>query len=311
MMGGRKRYNLIIMREIGSGIWQAKIRLGRVAVEPFADFLDRDAVGLSVFEDKDDATGEIGWLITALYRAPPDERAIATGLALIAASCDVPEPELAIAPLPPADWLAEAYAGFPARHIGRFFVHGSHIRAAPGGALSLLIDAATAFGSGEHATTEGCLLAMSDLARRGPNIARVLDMGTGSGILSVGMAKLFSRARIAAVDIDAESARVAAANAKLNGVADRIRAVQGNGYHSPLAARGPRFDVIIANILARPLIAMAPDLARRLQPGGTAILSGLLSRQERAVLGAHKAVGLRLVGRKPIGEWTTLILRQP
>ena len=311
MMGGGKRYNLSIMREIGSGIWQAKVRLGRVAVEPFADFLDRDAVGLSVFETKDDTTGEIGWQITALYRSKPDGVAIGNGMALIAAASGVAEPLVDIAPLPPSDWLAEAYAGFPARHIGRFFVHGSHIDAAAGGAVSLLIDAATAFGSGEHATTEGCLLAISDLARRTPNIARVLDMGTGSGILSVGMAKLFPCARIAAVDIDAESARVAAANAKLNGVAGRIRAVQGNGYHSPLAARGPRFDVIIANILARPLIGMAPHLARRLKPGGTTILSGLLSRQERAVLGAHKAVGLRLVGRKPIGEWTTLILRQP
>jgi ribosomal protein L11 methyltransferase len=299
------------MREIGSGIWQAKVRLGRIAVEPFADFMDRDAVGLSVFEDKDPDTGVVGWLITALYRSLPDEAAIATGLALIAASTNIAEPTLEIGPLPPADWLAEAYAGFPARHIGRFFIHGSHIEAAAGGAMPLLIDAATAFGSGEHATTEGCLLAMSDLAKRGQPIARVLDMGTGSGILSVGMARLFPKARIAAVDIDAESARVAAANAKLNGVAGRIQAVQGNGYHSPLAARGPRFDVIIANILARPLIGMAPHLASRLRPGGTAILSGLLSRQERAVLGAHKAVGLRLVGRKPIGDWTTLILRQP
>lgn len=305
------RYKLRIMREIGSGIWQATVKLGNTAVEPFADFLDRDAVGISVFESKDDATGEVGWLITALYKSKPDENAIGTGVALIAAAAGVAEPQVDIAPLPPSDWLADAYAGFPARHIGRFFVHGSHIAPAAGGALSLLIDAATAFGSGEHATTEGCLLAMSDLARRAPKVTRVLDMGTGSGILSVGMAKLFPKARIAAVDIDAESARVAAANAALNGVAGRVRAVQGNGYHSPLAARGPRFDVIIANILARPLIGMAPHLARRLKPGGIAILSGLLSRQERAVLGAHKAVGLRLVGRKPIGEWTTLILRQP
>jgi ribosomal protein L11 methyltransferase len=305
-----KRYKFGIMREFGSGIWQAKVRLEHTAVEPFADLLDRDAVGISVFETRDDVTGVIGWQISALYKSQPDAGALSAGAALIAAAAGVAEPEIEIAPLPPSDWLAEAYAGFPARRIGRFFVHGSHIEARVGDGIPLLIDAATAFGSGEHATTEGCLLAMSDLARRGPRIARVLDMGTGSGILSVGMAKLFPKARIFAVDIDAESARVAAENARLNGVSRHVRAAQGNGYHSPLASRGPRFDVIIANILARPLIAMAPHLARRLRPGGIAILSGLLSRQERAVLGAHKAMGLRLVGRKPIGEWTTLILRQ-
>jgi ribosomal protein L11 methyltransferase len=136
-------------------------------------------------------------------------------------------------------------------------------------------------------------------------------MGTGSGILAIGAAKLFSAARVNGVDIDAESARVANLNARLNGVAARFRAVQGAGYASPLAARGPRFDVIVANILARPLIRMAPMLRRRLAPGGIAILSGLLRRQEQAVLGAHKAVGLRLAGRKPIGEWMTLILRRP
>jgi ribosomal protein L11 methyltransferase len=213
--------------------------------------------------------------------------------------------------LPPADWLAEAYAGFPARHIGRFYVHGSHVPPPSGGTIPLHIDAATAFGSGEHATTEGCLLAIADLVRRGARIDRVLDMGTGSGILAIGIAKLVRTARVSAVDIDEESARVASLNAELNGVGNRVRAVQGNGYRSPLAARGPRFDVIIANILARPLIRMAPSLHHRLAHGGTAILSGLLRRQEAAVLGAHKAMGLRLVGRKRIGEWTTLILRRP
>jgi ribosomal protein L11 methyltransferase len=290
--------------------------LGDSPVEPFADFLENgpvgvSPVGVSMFEVIDPDSGSIGWVVTALYRAAPDAGALGAGLALVAAANGLPEPALDIAPLPPADWLAEAYAGFPARHIGRFFVHGSHVAAPSGGTIPLHIDAATAFGSGEHATTEGCLLAIADLARRGARVRHVLDMGTGSGILAIGVAKLFRTARIAAVDIDEESARVATLNAQLNGVGGRIRAVQGNGYLSPLAARGPRFDVIVSNILARPLIRMAPSLHHRLAHGGTAILAGLLSRQEAAVLGAHKAVGLRLVGRKRIGEWTTLILRQP
>jgi ribosomal protein L11 methyltransferase len=293
------------MREIGSGLWQATIRLGDSPVEPFADFLETDAVGVSMFEDPDG-----GWSVTALYKKQPDSGALRSRLALVAAAHGAPEPAVAIAALPPSDWLALAYAGFPPRHIGRFYVHGSHVAAPSGGAIALHIDAATAFGSGEHATTEGCLLTISDLARRRPNLKRVLDMGTGSGILAIAVAKRWKMARVAAVDIDAESARVAGLNAKLNGVGRRVVAVQGNGYRSPLAARGKKFDVIVANILARPLIRMAPSLRNRLAPGGVALLSGLLRRQEAGVLAAHRAMGLRLIGRRPIGEWQTLIVRR-
>jgi ribosomal protein L11 methyltransferase len=293
------------MREIGSGLWQATVRLGDNPAGPFADVLEDGAVGVSIFE-----TGAGQWSATGLYRSPPDEGELTTRLALTAAAHSLAEPDLDIAPLPPADWLALAYAGFPARDIGRFHVHGSHLAAPARHRLPLHIDAATAFGSGEHATTEGCLLAISDLKRSGATVNRVLDMGTGSGILAIGVARLFPAARITAIDIDAESARVAALNAWLNQVGARVRAAQGNGYASPLAARGKRFDVIIANILARPLIRMAPSLGRRLRPGGVAILSGLLARQEHAVLSAHMAAGLKLVGRWPIGEWHTLVLRK-
>jgi ribosomal protein L11 methyltransferase len=293
------------MHEIGSGLWQATVTLGNDPDGPFADALEAGAAGVSIFETE---AGE--WSATALYRAPPDGPAIAARLALIAAAHGLIEPELKIASLPPKDWLALAYAGFPPRDIGRFYVHGSHVTAPAGRNSKLLIDAATAFGSGEHATTEGCLLAISDLKRAGAPVLRVLDMGAGSGILAIGVAKLFPSARIIAIDIDAESARVAALNARLNHVGGRVRAAQGNGYASPLVTQGRRFDVIISNILARPLIRMAPSLGRRLRPGGVAILSGLLRRQEKAVLSAHLAAGLKLIGRKPIGEWNTLVLRR-
>jgi len=297
------------MSEIGSGLWQATVRLDGGPVEEFMDILDAGAAGLSVFETENDNPAA-GWTMSAIYRAPPDLGALSAQLALAAAALGISEPRVELAPLPPANWLAEAYAGFPARRIGRFFVHGSHIDARTGSGVPLHIDAATAFGSGEHATTEGCLRAISDLKSAGAKIDRVLDMGTGSGILAIGAAKLFPWASVAGVDIDAESARVATLNARLNGVGARVRAVQGNGYASPLAARGDRFDLIIANILARPLMRMAPSLKRRLKPGGHAILSGLLRRQEAAVLAAHKAVGLRLVRRIPIGDWNTLVLRR-
>lgn len=291
----------------GSSIWQAVVQLGDTSPAPFADFMERDAAGVSVFE----AAGG-GWTITALHRTRPDAGKLGAGLALVAASEGAPEPVLEITPLPATDWLATAYAGFPARRIGRFYVYGSHIATPPPpGAFPLKIDAATAFGSGEHATTEGCLLALGALKRQRTRICRALDMGTGSGILAIAIAKSWRMARVAAIDIDAESARVAAANARLNGEAGQIRARQGNGYHAPLARNGPPFDLIVANILARPLIRMAPSLRRRLAPGGIAILSGLLRRQEASVLSAHRAVGLRFVRRRAIGEWHALILTRP
>jgi ribosomal protein L11 methyltransferase len=295
------------MNEIGSGLWQATARIEDGQPEPFIDVMERGSVGLLIFE-----TPNGGCAITALHRARPDAGAIGAGLALAAAAGGFAEPALDIAPLPAADWLAEVYAGFPARRIGRFYVHGTHVETPPPpGALALHIDAATAFGSGEHATTEGCLLALSRLARRAPTVRRVLDMGTGSGILAIGAAKLWPGSRVAAVDIDAESARVAGFNARLNQVAGRLRAVRGDGYRAPLAARGPKFDVILSNILARPLVRMAPSLGRRLAPGGVAILSGLLRRQAAGVLSAHRAAGLRLEARIQIGEWRTLIVRRP
>jgi ribosomal protein L11 methyltransferase len=299
-----------LMREIGSGLWQATMRLDDAPAEAFLAILDDGAAGLSAFETELDNPAA-GWTVTALYRARPDAGALQTRLALAAAALGVPEPAVELAPLAPADWLERVYAGFPPRRIGRFYVHGSHIPAPSGGVIGLRIDAATAFGSGEHASTEGCLMAISNLAKRRPEVRRALDMGCGSGILAIAVAKLFPSARVIAIDIDPESAAVAAGNARLNRVGSQVRAARGDGYLSPLAATGRRFDVIIANILARPLIRMAPSLGRRLRPGGVAILSGLLGRQEAGVLSAHRSAGLVLAGREKIGDWHTLILRRP
>lgn len=290
-----------------SAIWQATLKVGGAAPIPFADVLERDSVGISVFE-----TGPDAWTIAALYRHRPDSGELRARLALIAASEGVREPELEVAPVPAADWLAEAYAGFPARRIGRFYVHGSHIaEPPPGGLIPLKIDAAIAFGSGEHATTEGCLRALEAHRRRRPRLPRALDMGTGSGILAIAVAKLWPMGATVAIDIDADSAKVAARNARLNRVGPRVRARHGDGYKAPLVRKGKRFDLIVSNILARPLARMAPSLGRRLTPGGIAILSGLLARQEAGVLAAHRAAGLRLVGRRRIGGWSTLIVTRP
>jgi ribosomal protein L11 methyltransferase len=176
----------------------------------------------------------------------------------------------------------------------------------PTGRIGLLIDAATAFGTGEHATTRGCLLALDAIARN-RRMARVLDMGTGTGVLAIAAAKAWRR-RVVARDIDPESVRVAAHNARRNGVAHLVTVRRSAGYRDRLVARAAPYDLVLANILARPLSLMARDLGHVLGTGGIAVLSGLLPWQENMVLAAHRRQGLRLRQRIVIDGWSTLVL---
>jgi ribosomal protein L11 methyltransferase len=243
------------------------------------------------------------WQVEGFAAARPERALLETALALAWAGRAAPPPMLLLEAMAPRDWLALNQASFPPLAAGRYFVHGSHYRGRmPAGRIALTIDAATAFGSGEHATTRGCLLALDALARRRP-ARRALDMGTGAGILAIAAAKTWRR-RVQARDIDGEAVRVAARNAGVNGVASLVDARRSDGYRA--LARG--FDLVFANILARPLALMAPALARVLAPGGIAVLSGLLARQERAVLAAHRVQHLALRRRIRIEGWHTLVL---
>ena len=209
--------------------------------------------------------------------------------------------------LPERDWLAENRRAFPPLRIGRFFVHGSHWRGLPPpGAIEIEIDAATAFGTGEHPTTRGCLLVLDRLALR-RSFRRALDIGTGSGILAIAVAKRLHRPVLAS-DIDCEAARVARHHVRRNGLGGKVRVVCAPGYRSR-AVRRRKYDLILANILARPLTSMARDLKDALKPDGVAVLAGLLQRQEPLVLSAHRAQGLALERRLIIEGWSTLILR--
>lgn len=249
-------------------------------------------------------------LVEGYGERKPDAAALRVRLALLARALDFPEPAVTVERMAALDWIAETVKAFPPLTVGRFFIHGSHHAGErPPGAIGLVIDANTAFGTGEHPTTHGCLLALERLAKRGARVGRALDMGCGTGILAFAVADLW-RARVTAVDIDAESIRVARINAKVNRVADRVRAWQGDGYRRREVAAGGRYDLIVSNILARPLMKLARDLDRHLAPGGTAVLAGLLQRQEAQVLAAHRLVGLHLVDRLPIKGWPTLVLRK-
>ncbi len=216
----------------------------------------------------------------------------------------VPTPS--IAPLQMQDWVAQVQKHFKPMRAGRYYIYGSHIETPPPlSATPILLDAGAAFGTGEHETTAGCMMAMDELfhARR---YQRVLDMGCGSGVLAIAAAKSL-HVPVTAIDNDAVSVKVARENVRRNKVAAHVKLQCGDGYSTALVHG--KYDLIIANILARPLMYMAQDLRKYLRHGGTAVLSGLLNRQEEMVLWAHKQAGLHLVKRKRVGPWSVLVLR--
>ena len=213
--------------------------------------------------------------------------------------------QVASAPLADADWLALALSGLPPVRAGRFFVYGAHDRGRiPANAVGLRIEAGAAFGTGHHGTTAGCLVAFDALlkARR---FGKVLDVGTGTGVLAIAAARTGSL-RAVGTDIDAVSVRIARENAALNHA--RARFVRADGLAHRSVARGAPYDLVFANILARPLVRLAPAIRRALKPGGTAILSGLLRSQQRFVFAAYLGRGFRLKRRILRDAWATLVL---
>ena len=206
-------------------------------------------------------------------------------------------------------WVLRTQAAFPQQLIGRrFAICGTHdAGVAAAGRITLVLDAGLAFGSGEHGSTRGCLLALEAVARRPRR--RILDMGTGSGILAMAAARLLRRP-VLATDIEPWSVRVAGQNALANGVGRLVRPILADGWRSPAVRRGAPYDLVFANILARPLCQMARHLALHVAPGGRVILAGLLETQIRMVLAAHRRHGLLLASVLREGPWATLILRR-
>jgi ribosomal protein L11 methyltransferase len=256
-------------------------------------FLDEDS-GLWTLEGVKDQGEAEGELASALAIA-----ALVSGVAVTPSRRETP-----------ADgWLARTYQSFPEQLVGRrFAVRGTHL-SGPGtaGRIILTLDAGIAFGSGEHGSTRGCLASFERVAYRKPR--NILDLGTGSGILAMAAARLLHR-RVLGTDIEPWSVRVAGENARLNGLGRRARFVLANGWTSPIVRAGAPYDLVFANILARPLCRMAASLARNMASGGTVILAGLLDSQVRMVVAAHRRQGLRLEGRHQEGRWSTLVLRK-
>lgn len=258
-----------------------------------------EALSASGFEDAQ--TGD--WFAEVHFETKAEAEA---GAALAKRTFDV---TATVAPLPDIDWVEKSLENLPAVEAGRFFIYGAHVDTAPKpGQIPIHIDAGQAFGTGHHGTTRGCLIALTDLVKN-RTLSRVLDLGCGTAILAVGLARLVP-CSILATDIDPIAVAVAKDVARDNGVRNRLRFAVGPGFQAPDIAGASPFDLIIANILARPLISLAPEMRANLTPGGTVVLSGLLIEQERRVLSAYLTQGFRLERRIHLDEWSTLVLKR-
>jgi ribosomal protein L11 methyltransferase len=275
----------------------------RAIAEAAAATLDADplleAATYSILEEDEDRDV---WRIDAFPTTADEVDALRRRLA------DFPGLVTTVEALADADWLAMSLSGLPPVRAGRFFVYGAHDQGRiPANAVALRIEAGAAFGTGHHGTTVGCLLAWNDLikARR---FDKVLDVGAGTGVLAIAAAR--TGARLArGTDIDAPSVRIARENAELNGARAEFVHASGLG-HQRVRSAAP-YDLVFANILAPPLVALAQDIRGALRPGGVAILSGLLRTQERRVLAAYRSRGFRLLRRIHRDAWATLVLERP
>ena len=246
-----------------------------------------------------------GWTVDAYYEGEPDRAAIAATIDVVSAGHSG---ALTIEAVPDENWVAVSQAGLPPVAAGRFLVHGSHDRAV--GRLrrnAIEIDAGEAFGTAHHATTLGCLLAIDRLTRQ-RRFNRVLDLGCGSGVLAIAAARVLPDASVAASDFDPEAVRVASENVRKNALAGRIRVVTSLGLAHPLLRRRAPYDLLIANILAEPLIGLAPRIAHVVPPRGVVVLSGILASQGPAVLAAYSAAGFARVRADWLNGWVILTL---
>lgn len=305
-----------------SPLWKLVFTVPYEAAEPFSDALEAavwpEVLAVTTTEAEPGASPLVktasewneveahgAWRVEALYAEEPEEEAVRELIARAEAEAGAKAEGIRIEPMPDEDWVTRSLEGLEPVRAGRFFVYGSHdAEKVPAGAIPLLVDAGQAFGTGHHETTAGCLEYVSELVRPGVPL-NVLDIGTGTGVLAIAVAKL-ARVNVLASDIDPVAVEVTKANAKANGVGPFITALTAKGFgHPGLRARAP-YDLIIANILARPLVSLAPAFRAHLRPGGTLILSGTLRTQENMVAGAMRMQGLKLVSRKPKGDWVTL-----
>lgn len=286
-------------------LWRIDLSVTPELADAYEYALEDFCVAVTQYLDDD----ELAKRLEAYAEVKPDEAALRASVQVVSERMGATPPEVTITEVENKDWLAEYARKYPPLQIERYFIYGSHFQGRmPAGKIALKVEAATAFGTGEHASTNGCLQALDKLSKK-YRFNRPLDMGCGSAILAMAIAKTWG-ASVVASDIDAQSVDVARFNAEVNGIGSYILPVCGDGYRTPSVTRNGPYDLIMANILARPLSSMAKDLAKHLQPGGFAILAGFLERDANWVFAAHRCHGLVLVDRIKVNGWQTLVLRK-
>lgn len=273
--------------------------LSDMEISDIASLLESEAISTSWEKNKS------GWDLMWLVDFRPQAGKIAKRLKVAVS-------DLKIEPVAETNWLEQSYQQFPPFKIADFFIYGSHFKEKlPPKTLPLQIDAATAFGSGEHGTTRGCLEMLARMKAEGVKPKNILDMGTGSGILAIGAYRLWKKP-VLAVDNDPESVRVSCRHRSMNKIPAGTAGLScacGDGYKTRKVKQAKPFDLVICNILAGPLIEMAPELKTVLAPQGYVILSGLLKEQEKAVLDAHKQLGMKKIARITHEGWCAILLQ--
>jgi len=287
---------------------RAQIHAALVAHEDASDW-DPEIVlaGSEITEDRPE-----DWQLEAWLARKPSRRDLAMMRGLFAGDA----PRALIEHLPPTDWVTLSQSGIEPIREGPFHVHTpDHPPLMQSGIRNFLIPASQAFGTGQHATTAGCLAMLTMMKRRGVVVRNLADIGTGTGLLAFAALHLWPRARATASDIDPVCGPVVSTNADANGVrlgdgGGRLAMVIGAGLDHPLLTASAPYDLLVANILAGPLVELAPEFAAAVVPGGQVLLSGLLTTQEAAVRAAYARAGLRLAARLTRGDWSILWLRR-
>ncbi len=261
---------------------------------------DMQALAVSLFEDGPDTMH-----VQALFETEAQAQACLSGLKFPT------DMESFITQLPDEDWVSKSQAGLPPVEAGRFWLYGTHdADAIPANVpFPIEINAGLAFGTGHHGTTKGCLVIFDGLLEGGFSPKRVLDLGCGAGVLAIAAAKALSR-DILATDIDQDAVDVTLQNAEANGVSSYVKSYRADGFDSP-ELKGQQFDLIFANILAKPLMGLAPDITQALAPGGKVILSGILDEQAERVSDAFTKKGLKVSPQPSLSGWTSLLGQKP
>lgn len=277
---------------------------GKTAAEALGEALEGlepEPTGVGVFEVED---GSGLWEVGGYFTESPDEIA----LALLAKAHGAKD--FTVSELPETDWVAHVKRELAPVEAGRFFVYGDHdADKVPAGAVALKIEAAMAFGTGHHGTTLGCLTALDKMLDEGVVKTNVADIGCGTAVLAMAAAKVWPNPVLAS-DIDEVAVDVAEANVDANGLDGQVKVIEAAGFDHPDLVSAAPFDLVFANILKGPLIALSPDMARHIAAGGHAILSGILNPQADEVLSHYQPNGFTLISRDEIGDWTTLVLQR-